>query len=226
MLHARHVQDVLDGLRARGVLARAARPTLQAIWAMPVWAEAILGRRCRRCAPPAAQGTPSVRPVMGDVGARRVCAPLASRTFCASARCPRPASSRPTITSSSCTVRRPAAEHRKRATRGPSHADATASQPSALIVIASLRTDDLFADQLATLAVTADKSWLGTDAYIDLHPLPNGYGRVLDRAAGRTSDSRARRARCRPGPLSTLGMPWSRTGIGESACPGRLPATR
>ncbi|MDN5540455.1 bifunctional hydroxymethylpyrimidine kinase/phosphomethylpyrimidine kinase, partial [Comamonas sp.] len=51
--------------------------------------------------------------------------------------------------------------------------------PSALIVITSLRTDDMPADQLATLAVTADKSWLVQTPYIDLHPLPNGMGDVF-----------------------------------------------
>jgi pyridoxine kinase len=46
---------------------------------------------------------------------------------------------------------------------------------SALIVITSLRTDDLPADQLATLAVTADQSWLVQTPYIDLHPCPTAW---------------------------------------------------
>ena len=50
---------------------------------------------------------------------------------------------------------------------------------SALIVITSLRTSDLPADQLATLAVTANHAWLVQTPYIDLHPLPNGMGDVF-----------------------------------------------
>lgn len=50
---------------------------------------------------------------------------------------------------------------------------------TALIVITSLRTSDLPDDQLATLAVTADNAWLVQTTYIDLHPLPNGMGDVF-----------------------------------------------
>ena len=50
---------------------------------------------------------------------------------------------------------------------------------AALIVITSLRTSDLPADKLATLAVTADSAWLVQTPYVDLQPLPNGMGDVF-----------------------------------------------
>ncbi|WP_264293862.1 pyridoxal kinase [Diaphorobacter aerolatus] len=50
---------------------------------------------------------------------------------------------------------------------------------SALIVITSLRTDDLPTDSLATLAVTASNAWLVQTPFVDLQPLPNGMGDVF-----------------------------------------------
>ncbi len=50
---------------------------------------------------------------------------------------------------------------------------------SALIVITSLRTTDLPANSLATLAVTAGNAWLVQTPFIDLQPLPNGMGDVF-----------------------------------------------
>ena len=50
---------------------------------------------------------------------------------------------------------------------------------SALIVITSLRTEDLPSDSLATLAVTANDAWLVQTPFIDLQPLPNGMGDVF-----------------------------------------------
>ncbi|WP_021028647.1 pyridoxal kinase PdxY [Comamonas sp. B-9] len=47
------------------------------------------------------------------------------------------------------------------------------------IVITSLATPDIAADQLGTLAVNGQGAWLVTTPRIDLHPLPNGMGDVF-----------------------------------------------
>ena len=50
---------------------------------------------------------------------------------------------------------------------------------NALIVITSLRTEDLPTESLATLAVTAKDAWLVETPFVDLQPLPNGMGDVF-----------------------------------------------
>ena len=47
------------------------------------------------------------------------------------------------------------------------------------IIITSLATPDIAADQLGTLAVNGAGAWLVTTPRIDLHPLPNGMGDVF-----------------------------------------------
>jgi pyridoxine kinase len=47
------------------------------------------------------------------------------------------------------------------------------------VIITSLRTPDLPADQLSTLVVTADRAWVVHTPFIDLDPLPNGMGDVF-----------------------------------------------
>ncbi|WP_425298831.1 pyridoxal kinase PdxY [Pseudomonas duriflava] len=47
------------------------------------------------------------------------------------------------------------------------------------IVITSLRTADLPLDKLSTLAVTAQEAWMVQTPYIELQPLPNGMGDVF-----------------------------------------------
>lgn len=47
------------------------------------------------------------------------------------------------------------------------------------VVITSITVPDIAAQQLGTLAVTADKAWLVTTPFIDLQPLPNGMGDVF-----------------------------------------------
>ena len=47
------------------------------------------------------------------------------------------------------------------------------------IIITSLATPDIPADQLGTLAVNGAGAWLVTTPRIDLHPLPNGMGDVF-----------------------------------------------
>ncbi|WP_188981174.1 pyridoxal kinase PdxY [Pseudomonas matsuisoli] len=47
------------------------------------------------------------------------------------------------------------------------------------IVITSLRTNDLPDDKLSTLVVTATDAWIVQTPYIELQPLPNGMGDVF-----------------------------------------------
>ena len=47
------------------------------------------------------------------------------------------------------------------------------------IIITSLATPDIPADQLGTLAVNGQGAWLGSTPKLDLHPLPNGMGDVF-----------------------------------------------
>ena len=47
------------------------------------------------------------------------------------------------------------------------------------IIITSLATPDIPADQLGTLAVNGQGAWLVSTPKIDLHPLPNGMGDVF-----------------------------------------------
>ena len=60
------------------------------------------------------------------------------------------------------------------------------------IVITSLATPDIAADQLGTLAVDGNGAWLVTTPKLDLHPLPNGMGDVFAATLlGRLMDGRA-----------------------------------
>ncbi len=94
-----HIGDVLDGLRARGVLARC-QAVLSGYLGDAGVGEAILSAVQEiRAARPALHYL--CDPVMGDVG-RGVFVRPAFPNSCAAARWRRPASSRPTSTSSSC----------------------------------------------------------------------------------------------------------------------------
>lgn len=175
-----HVQDVLDGLRARGVLARCTA-VLSGYLGDAGVGEAILAAVQEvRAAQPGAHYL--CDPVMGDVGRGVFVRPgipdfLRKRALSqASVITPNHyefellCGGQPLSTVEAAT----------RAAR--SMLTQLHHSPSALIVITSLRTDDLPSGQLATLAtlaVTADQSWLVQTPYIDLHPLPNGMGDVF-----------------------------------------------
>jgi pyridoxine kinase len=152
---------------------RAARPCSRAIWAMPVGEAILAAVQEVRAAQPKAHYL--CDPVMGDVG-RGVFVRPGIPDFLRK----RALSQASVITPNHyefellcggqplSTVE--AATQAARAMLTQLH-----HSPSALIVITSLRTDDLPADQLATLAVTADKSWLVQTPYIDLHPCPTAW---------------------------------------------------
>lgn len=171
-----HVQDVLDGLRARGVLARCTA-VLSGYLGDAGVGEAILAAVQEvRAAQPGAHYL--CDPVMGDVGRGLFVRPgipdfLRKRALSqASVITPNHYEFELLCGGPLTTVQ--AATQAARTMLAQMH-----DSQSALIVITSLRTDDLPADQLATLAVTADKSWLVQTPYIDLHPLPNGMGDVF-----------------------------------------------
>jgi pyridoxine kinase len=171
-----HVQDVLDGLRARGVLARCTA-VLSGYLGDAGVGEAILAavQEVRAAQP---QAHYLCDPVMGDVGRGVFVRPgipdfLRKRALSqASVITPNHYEFELLCGGPLTTVQ--AATQAARTMLAQMH-----DSQSALIVITSLRTDDLPADQLATLAVTADKSWLVQTPYIDLHPLPNGMGDVF-----------------------------------------------
>lgn len=54
-----------------------------------------------------------------------------------------------------------------------------ASRDLSAIIVTSLRTADIAADQLATLAVSRDAAWRVLTPYLALEPLPNGMGDVF-----------------------------------------------
>ena len=172
-----HVQDVLDGLRARSVLERCTA-VLSGYLGDAGVGEAILAAVQEvRAAQPGAHYL--CDPVMGDVG-RGVFVRPGIPDFLRK----RALSQASVITPNHyefellcggqplSTVE--AATRAARAMLTQLH-----HSPSALIVITSLRTDDLPSDQLATLAVTADSAWLVQTPYVDLQPLPNGMGDVF-----------------------------------------------
>ena len=171
-----HVQDVLDGLRARGVLERCTA-VLSGYLGDAGVGEAILAavQEVRASQPKAHY---LCDPVMGDVGRGVFVRPgipefLRKRALSqASVITPNHYEFELLCGGPLTTVL--AATQAARAMLRQMH-----DSQSALIVITSLRTDDLPTDQLATLAVTADKAWLVQTPYVDLHPLPNGMGDVF-----------------------------------------------
>ncbi|QXZ09686.1 pyridoxal kinase PdxY [Comamonas sp. Y33R10-2] len=171
-----HVQDVLDGLRARGVLARCAA-VLSGYLGDAGVGEAILAavQEVRASQPKAHY---LCDPVMGDVGRGIFVRPgipdfLRKRAL-SQASVITPNHYEFELLSGGPLTTVQAAVQAARTMLRQMH-----DSQSALIVITSLRTDDLPTNQLATLAVTADKAWLVQTPYVDLHPLPNGMGDVF-----------------------------------------------
>ena len=172
-----HISDVLDGLRARGVLARCVAVLSGYLGDAGVGEAILQAVQEVRAAHPKAHYL--CDPVMGDVGRGLFVRPgipefLRKRALSqASVIAPNHYEFEllhggTTLTTVDATVQ--AAREMLTHMHQPS---------SALIVITSLRTDDLPQDQLATLAVTADNAWLVQTPYVDLQPLPNGMGDVF-----------------------------------------------
>lgn len=171
-----HVQDVLDGLRARGVLARCTAVLSGYLGDAGVGDAILSAVQEVRAAQPKAHYL--CDPVMGDVGRGVFVRPgipdfLRKRALSqASVITPNHYEFELLCGSPLTTVL--TATQAARTMLAQMH-----DSQSALIVITSLRTADLPSEQLATLAVTADKAWLVQTPYIDLHPLPNGMGDVF-----------------------------------------------
>lgn len=171
-----HIEDVLDGLRARGVLARCAA-VLSGYLGDAGVGEAILAAVQQiRATRPALQYL--CDPVMGDVGRGLFVRPgipdfLRRRALAqASTITPNQYEFELLHGAPLASVGAAVAAARRLLGSGPG------TGPS-LIVVTSLRTADLPTDRLGTLAVTADAAWLVQTPFIDLQPLPNGMGDVF-----------------------------------------------
>ena len=172
-----HIGDVLDGLRARGVLSRCVA-VLSGYLGDAGVGEAILAAVQEvRATLPAAHYL--CDPVMGDVGRGLFVRPgipefLRKRALSqASVITPNHYEFELLCGGKPLTSVAAAIE----AARGMlPHMH---QHPSALIAITSLRTEDLPSERLATLAVTAREAWLVETPFVDLQPLPNGMGDVF-----------------------------------------------
>lgn len=172
-----HIADVLDGLRARSVLSRCVAVLSGYLGDAGVGEEILLAVQEVRAAHPKALYL--CDPVMGDVGRGIFVRPgipefLRKRALSmASVITPNHYEFELLCGGAPLTTVNAAIEAAREML---THMH---DPRSALIVITSLRTDDLPADSLATLAVTAKDAWLVQTPFVDLQPLPNGMGDVF-----------------------------------------------
>lgn len=172
-----HIGDVLDGLRARGVLARC-QAVLSGYLGDAGVGEAILA---------AVQEIRGARPglhylcdpVMGDVGRGVFVRPgipeFLRRRALAQASIITPNQYEFELLHGGA----PLASVDEAIAAARTLLGAAPGTGPALIVVTSLRTPDLPEDRLGTLAVTAGAAWLVQTPFIDLQPLPNGMGDVF-----------------------------------------------
>jgi len=171
-----HIGDVLDGLRARGVLARC-QAVLSGYLGDAGVGEAILAavQEIRIQRPEAHY---LCDPVMGDVGRGVFVRPgipeFLRRRALSQASILTPNQYEFEMLHGEPLGSVDDAIAAARALLG----SAPGTGPS-LIVVTSLRTTDLPTERLATLAVTARDAWLVQTPFIDLQPLPNGMGDVF-----------------------------------------------
>ncbi|MBS7455893.1 pyridoxal kinase PdxY [Coralloluteibacterium stylophorae] len=173
---AAHVRDVLDGLRARGVLAR-----VDAVLSGYL-GDAGIGEVILEAVAELRAARPRLRylcdPVMGDIGRGIFVRPgipefLRRRALAAA----------DVITPNHyefellCGAGFASVDEVLAAARGLLR-DADGAGPT-LVVITSLRTPDLPGDRLTTLAVTRDAAWRVETPLLALDPLPNGMGDVF-----------------------------------------------
>lgn len=171
-----HIADVLDGLRARGVLARCTA-VLSGYLGDAGVGEAILA---------AVQEIRAVRPglhylcdpVMGDVG-RGVFVRPGIPEFLRRRALAQASIITPNHYEFELLHGAPLASVEEAIAAARALLGAAPGTGPSLVVVTSLRTPDLPVDRLATLAVTADAAWLVKTPYIDLQPLPNGMGDVF-----------------------------------------------
>ena len=172
-----HVQDVLDGLRARGVLARCTAVLSGYLGDAGVGEVILAAVQEVRASHPKAHYL--CDPVMGDVGRGVFVRPgipefLRKRALSQASVITPNHYEFELLCGGQPLTSIAAAINAAREMLTHMHCNA-----SALIVITSLRTDDQPTDKLGTLAVTANNAWLVQTPYIDLQPLPNGMGDVF-----------------------------------------------
>lgn len=172
-----HVQDVLDGLRARGVLARCTAVLSGYLGDAGVGEVILAAVQEVRASHPKAHYL--CDPVMGDVGRGVFVRPgipefLRKRALSQASVITPNHYEFELLCGGQPLMSVKAAIDAAREMLTHMHNSA-----SALIVITSLRTEDQPADKLGTLAVTANNAWLVQTPYIDLQPLPNGMGDVF-----------------------------------------------
>ncbi|RYF25865.1 MAG: pyridoxal kinase PdxY [Comamonadaceae bacterium] len=171
-----HIADVIDGLRARGVLARCSA-VLSGYLGDAGVGEAILAAVQEiRAARPGLHYL--CDPVMGDVGRGVFVRPgipeFLRRRALAQASILTPNQYEFELLHGEPLASVDGAVAAARALLG-----STPGTGPSLIVVTSLRTPDVPADRLGTLAVTPTHAWLVQTPFIDLQPLPNGMGDVF-----------------------------------------------
>lgn len=172
-----HIADVLDGLRARGVLSRCEAVLSGYLGDAGVGEEILSAVQEIRASHPKAHYL--CDPVMGDVGRGIFVRPgipefLRKRALSMASVITPNHYEFELLCGGEPLTSVEAAINAARAMITHMH-----DAKSALIVITSLRTEDLPQDSLATLAVTAQDAWLVQTPFIDLQPLPNGMGDVF-----------------------------------------------
>ncbi|WP_437879674.1 pyridoxal kinase PdxY [Pseudomonas sp. LRF_L74] len=169
---AEHIREVLAGLRDRGVLSRVTAVLSGYL------GDAAIGAVILEAVDEIRRDNPAVRylcdPVMGDVG-RGVFVSGAIPDFlrnlaipCANIITPNQFEFELLTGSKPGSVAEAVHIARQLRGRGPD-----------VVVVTSLATADIPADQLATLAVNGEGAWLVNTPRLDLHPLPNGMGDVF-----------------------------------------------
>lgn len=169
---AEHIREVLAGLRDRGVLSRVSAVLSGYL------GDAAIGAVILEAVDEIRRDNPGVRylcdPVMGDVG-RGVFVNAAIPDFlrnlaipCANIITPNQFEFELLTGSKLDSVDEAVRTARHLRGRGPD-----------VVVITSLATPDISADQLCTLAVNGEGAWLVSTPRLALHPLPNGMGDVF-----------------------------------------------
>ncbi|MDR6216400.1 pyridoxal kinase PdxY [Paracidovorax wautersii] len=171
-----HIGDVLDGLRARGVLARC-QAVLSGYLGDAGVGEAILAavQEIRTQRPEAHY---LCDPVMGDVG-RGVFVRPGIPEFLRRRALAQASILTPNQYEFEMLHGQPLGSVDDAIAAARALLGSTPGTGPSLIVVTSLRTPDLPTDRLATLAVTARDAWLVQTPFIDLQPLPNGMGDVF-----------------------------------------------
>ncbi len=173
---ADHIHDVLDGLRARGVLARC-----QAVLSGYL-GDAAIGEVILSAVQEIRRQTPDLQylcdPVMGDVGRGVFVRPGIPEFLRAHAL--REASIiTPNHYEFELLHGAPVASVSDAVEAARDMLSTPRIDGPHTIIVTSLRTPDLPADRLSTLVVTADRAWTIQTPFVPLDPLPNGMGDVF-----------------------------------------------